>query len=622
MQVLLLSMPFGALDRPALGISLLKAALVERGLTCEVRYPNYALAELIGAEEYRWIASDLPYTAFAGDWCFTESLYGPDPAAEAGYIEEVLRGIWKLPDESIRRVLRVRALIPHFMDWCMDAIPWARYDVVGFTSTFEQNIASLSLARRVKAIHPRILTVFGGANWEGEMGLELHRCFSFVDYVCSGEADRSFPALIEDLRAGRSRARGAPKAKRLPRPGIVYRDRGESRFTGPAELLDDLDSLPVPDYSDFFDSIEQSTVGPSVVPMLLLETSRGCWWGAKSHCTFCGLNGGGMRFRSKGADRVVQELRHLVARWAVDSVEVVDNILDMNYFRDLLPRLAESESPVDLFYEVKANLTRDQVALLRRAGVNRIQPGIESMSNRVLKLMRKGTTALRNVQLLKWCREYGISADWNLLYGFPGESLQDYEAMLDLFPAIRFLGPPSALGPVRLDRFSPYFDRSEAFGLIHVRPMRPYFYLYPFTDERVHRIAYYFDYDYAAGCDPAGASNCVIEYVERWQRQPEVGALWSSVRADGSLVLTDRRSDAAFHEMVLSGPEQAVYEYCDEVRSSRSVTHFLQREFRDPRISESNVLRTLESFVTHRLMVKDDAHFLSLAIGVGSGHAV
>src|SRR5205807_8166536 len=134
-----------------------------------------------------------------------------------------------------------------------------------------------------------------------------------------------------------------------------------------------------------------STVSSSVVPSLLFETSRGCWWGAKSHCTFCGLNGGAMAFRSKSSGRVMEELNYLVDKWHIDQVEAVDNILDMKYSNNVLPALALSPRPVHLFYEVKANLTRKQVQMLQRAGVRRIQPGIESLSDHVLQLMRKGT---------------------------------------------------------------------------------------------------------------------------------------------------------------------------------------------------------------------------------------
>src|SRR5262249_53544738 len=149
-----------------------------------------------------------------------------------------------------------------------------------------------------------------------------------------------------------------------------------------------------------------------------------------------------------------------------------------------------------------------------------------SLSDHVLQRMRKGTTALRNIQLLKWCKEYNIAVDWNILYGFPGETREDYAAMLHLLPSIRFLQPPTACGPLRLDRFSPYYNAPAAFGFINVRPMAPYKYLYPFDDESLHRIAYYFDYDYEPGVDPTGYAALVVAYVEAWQREPERGALY------------------------------------------------------------------------------------------------
>ena len=102
-----------------------------------------------------------------------------------------------------------------------------------------------------------------------------------------------------------------------------------------------MDALPVPDFDDYFDLLARDPALYGATPSLLMETSRGCWWGAKSHCTFCGLNGGAMGFRSKGADRVLAELDALRSRWPLQNVSVVDNILDMKYFGTLLPRLAE-----------------------------------------------------------------------------------------------------------------------------------------------------------------------------------------------------------------------------------------------------------------------------------------
>ncbi|MCP3891957.1 MAG: hypothetical protein GY702_24275, partial [Desulfobulbaceae bacterium] len=75
-KVLLLSMPYGALERPSMGLSLLKPCVTHLNVECDIHYFTFAFAEFIGYDEYQWIASDLPYTAFAGDWTFASNLYG------------------------------------------------------------------------------------------------------------------------------------------------------------------------------------------------------------------------------------------------------------------------------------------------------------------------------------------------------------------------------------------------------------------------------------------------------------------------------------------------------------------------------------------------------------------
>jgi hypothetical protein len=109
----------------------------------------------------------------------------------------------------------------------------------------------------------------------------------------------------------------------------------------------------------------------------------GCWWGERSHCTFCGLNGATMAFRSKTPERVLSEIKFLCERYGVATFSVVDGILDMRYFRSVLPRLAEARLGIEFFWEVKANLDHRHVRQLRAAGVRFIQPGIESLSDHV-----------------------------------------------------------------------------------------------------------------------------------------------------------------------------------------------------------------------------------------------
>ena len=439
------------------------------------------------------------------------------------------------------------------------------------------------------------------------MGEELHRQFGFVDYVCSGEADESFPLLAKLLLAGT--AKGAV----LP-PGIVYRDRGRSLSTGHSMPVRDMDALPVPDFSDYFREWSESGAALATVPMVLVETSRGCWWGDKSHCTFCGLNGATLAYRSKSGARALEEMQYLSDRWQTDRIEVVDNILDMRYFSDLLPALAKDGRPWEIFYEVKANLSRAQVATLRAAGVARIQPGIESLSDHVLKLMRKGTCGLRNVQLLKWCREYGIGVDWNILYGFPGETREDYELMLATLPAIEFLDPPAACGPIRMDRFSPYFEKPAEFGLLNVRPMKPYAFLYPFPRESLMRIAYHFDFDYRPGEAPAGYADDVIQFAEAWRQAEERGLLCSVRRPDGSILLRDSRPGATIREVELTGNEAAAYEFCDELHTFEAIVRHLREQSPPVEIKEEGVRAFLESLAANRLVLTDGRNWLSLAV--------
>jgi len=612
-KVLLISMPLAALERQALGISLLKAALTTKGYVCDVKYLNYDFANFIGFENYQWLSAEMPYTAFAGDWLFTEALYGHRNQIDHLYINEILYGTWLLKREDITRLLELRTAVVPFLRHCLQHITWTDYTVVGFTSTFEQNIASLALAKALKALYPSLTIAFGGANWEAEMGVELHQLFQFVDYAFSGEADESFPLFIEHLFKNASRE----EIGKIP--GLIYRSgTGETIYSGKAALISQMDRLPIPDFSDYFKTFQHSPHHANITPLLLFETSRGCWWGAKNHCTFCGLNGGSMTFRSKSVTRVLHELTYLSNLWSITSIECVDNILDMQYFHDLLPSLAHNPTKFSFFYEVKANLNRKQIALMQQAGITHIQPGIESMSNHVLQLMSKGTTTLQNILLLRLCKEYGIKTEWNILYGFPGERPEDYNDMLSLLYRIRFLDPPHACGPIRLDRFSPYFNAPEKYGLKNLRSINSIKYLYPFAESNLMKISYYFDFDYDDELNPKGFANEVITYSDAWKQNPESGYIDCTYLDHDTILLSDSRSDALIRELKLSGIQKSIYEYCDEIRTTSTIRRHLEDIYRPSQFMDESISSFLNSLVANNLMIHDNGRYLSLAIGLKS----
>src|SRR5436190_4196968 len=165
-----------------------------------------------------------------------------------------------------------------------------------------------------------------------------------------------------------------------------------------------------------------------------------------------------MKFRSKPPDHVWREMSNAVRKYRTLDVVMVDNILDMQYFKTLLPEMAASGWDLRIHYEIKSNLNAEQVRALREAGVTLVQPGIECLNSRVLRLMRKGVTGAQNVQFLRDAEEQGLTVAWNYLYGFPGECEDDYLPVIEQVPALAHLQPPMAVSAIALERFSPNFD--------------------------------------------------------------------------------------------------------------------------------------------------------------------
>jgi ribosomal peptide maturation radical SAM protein 1 len=604
-HVLLVSMPFGALERPALSLGLLQGHCRRLGVACNTRYLTFGFADRVGLGNYLWLCSDdVPYTAFAGDWVFAEALYGRRPYADDAYVDEVLRRTWQLGDGDVARLLRMRGHVEPFLEHCLEAVPWADHTLVGFTSVFQQNVASLALAARVNRDHPEITIAFGGANWEGVMGVALQEQFPFVDLAFSGEADESFPAVLE----ARRQAAGVQGI-----PGVSATKRRVAEIS-PAPRVRDLDSVPVPDFDPFFAQLRASPAAAGITPTLLVETARGCWWGERSHCTFCGLNGATMAFRSKRPERVLSEIRFLHERHGVRTISVVDDILDMSYFKTVLPLLAETDLGVEFFWEIKANLTHHHVRQLRDAGVLFVQPGIESLSDHVLELMRKGTTALRNIELLKWCSEYGVKPYWNFLYGFPGETSVDYEVSIALMHAIWHLEPPTGYGPIRLDRFSPYHADPTGFEMVNVRPMAPFTYLYPFARRTLMEIAYYFDFDYADGRADDTYAGEAIELTRAWIADKARGMLALEQAPDGRLRLLDTRSHIARspRQAELEGWKAAAYLACDRAQTFTKLVELPEVE--EDAVSEDDLRAFLDRCVEHRLMVTNGRSWLNVAV--------
>jgi ribosomal peptide maturation radical SAM protein 1 len=602
LDVVFVVMPFADAARPALGVSLLKSAIQVAGFSARVEYLNLLLAEDIGIVLYQRIASGFPPDLLVGEWFFSDHLFGDDVPPAEDYLAQVLMRKGGADAGVCNDLIRARLARARFIEACIKRLHGLRPKIVGFTTTFHQSCACLAVAKRLKESPDPPLIVFGGANCEGEMGWQLIRSFPWIDYVCSGESDHSFPALVESLL--RTRA-----SDRIP--GVL--SRADSESPEPSLPVRNLDELPTADFHDYFNQLAPLKIKSEFHADLTIETSRGCWWGAKSHCTFCGLNGNTMTFRSKSVERAFEEMRDLVETYGIKRIGCVDNILDMRYITGLFPRLKEAGLDLELFYEVKANLRYDQLALMRDGGVKTIQPGIESLSDEVLRLMKKGTSGTQNLQLLRWSEELGIQVAWNILAGFPGESASEYTQMTEWAPLLTHLMPPASCTPIRLDRFSPFYTDSEKFGFSRLRPAAAYYYAFPLGRKELARLAYYFDFDYADGRDPIKYVRGLQAEVQGWWESrskvgiapPQLDARWS----EEGVHIEDTRKVATARHHHLTGPAARIYELCDSALSLPGLVRALGDD-----ADETAIREILAGLSESRLILEMKGQYLSLAV--------
>jgi ribosomal peptide maturation radical SAM protein 1 len=525
-------MPWQSLELPSLPLGLLRAALADAGHPAPMTYHGcLRWAEFlmeatngeIGVAEYTDVAENGLLDGL-GDWVFAGVLnHNPD------------FGVAELRDYAHRRginvdvVTRMREYATEFVMLAAAEIIERQPAIVGFTSTFMQNAPSLAVAEEIKRQAPEVSIILGGGNCDDTMGIALHRNFPFVDLVVRGEGERTFPALLNVL---------AGDGDLSVIPGLCWRgpDRGQrcnaqTGFVSP-------DAVPMPDFDDWFERLAESPVAEYVEPKLVMETSRGCWWGEKHQCTFCGLNGSLMSFRAKPADIAVNEITTLVQRHQVLDIIMADNIVDNTYFKEVFPRLALLESDLRLHYEVKANLKPADVIALRDAGVMHVQPGIESLVTRVLQIMDKGTTAIQNVRTLRDCESAGLSVSWSWLYGFPGEQADDYQPVLGQVPSLVHLQPPTDAVRILLERFSPYFE-NPASGFAERVTASAYRHVYALPEAELRDMVYFFD------CQPAGIDEAAAEplhkVVREWKDSYHASSLRYMATSD-SLVIEDRRA--------------------------------------------------------------------------------
>jgi ribosomal peptide maturation radical SAM protein 1 len=627
-RALLLSMPWAALGEPSLGLGVLKACLEQAGVAVRVRHLNLFLLRYLRASTYVGLAN-----AYAlNDFVFTHDLDPNVSGVQYRLIRERLAelaeiGILSLSedaDEAVRTLFEARRTIfSCWLDECAEFVVADNPTLVGFTCLFDQTISSIALAYKIRERLPAVTIALGGYGLMGPVAREVLRCFPWIDAVCLGEGE---PAIVELARAsvGQQPLAGIPN--------ILTRDTREPELVDPRDIRNlrlavrepiptrtgpiSIDESPVPSFDDYFADLDELNRAQQVeieFDTLPVETSRGCWWGQKHHCVFCGIDDETMQYRARSPENTIAMLDELSRRYGVRSFRFSDYILPYTYYQTLLPELAARPVPYHLECEIKANLSTDHFNLLRFAGFGECQPGIESFSSSVLSKMCKGVTGIRNVQTLVLGKMNGIRIHYNFLFGFPTDELAEYEAMLTVIPLLYHLDPPHGRQEVEITRFAPLQTDPERFGIRGA----PHAILYDAifspgfladTGFDLDAYAYYFERTYANS--PAlqrvyGLLTTQIDYWKRTQSRRIVELTWSG--DDEGITFRDSRYSEPPAVSTFGPQHHVTFRACaGTVRSIDAVAELAHLTTRD-------VVTVLEELVAARVVLREGRTCLGLA---------
>ena len=599
--VALISMPTLSARFPSFQLALLKPTLEREGIPVQTFSLFMYFGSYVGWPINEALAD--VYPCMVGEWIWTKAAFG-DFAKNEEYFDiyrHNLESICRQAGCTLADLTAIREnAAPAFIDFCRDSVDWSRFGVIGFSVVFQQTLASVALARALKKKHPEIPIIMGGATFEDDIAEEIMKGCPQVDAVHCGDADETLPRTIHRLYRRESLA---------GMPGMMWRDEGQIRFAGRAPNLGDMNKTPVPDFAEYFYARKEGGYADyerAQEVMLPIETARGCWWGVKNHCTFCGLNRSGMEFRSKSVDNVIHQLDELSRRYEILDFNAIDNIIEPEYINKLFTKLAEANTDIHLHYEVRPSLSRAQLKLMRQGGLFSIQPGVESLSTHILKLMRKHTTGMRNLELIKWSTYYGINNLYNILLRFPGETIEDYRAQCAVIGKIHHFQAPWAIAKARADRGSPMFTEPQTQSISRLVPSACYNYLFPKDRFDLNRVSYYFEHEMGDTLQE-DEYNEIYEAVgvwqQRWRQRPRP---FLRYRKGWATIQIEDGRNCSRSVTTYSDRYAKLYEYCADARSAKEIAAAFD--------NASWVEGALADFVGRDLMVHLDNRYLSLAL--------
>ncbi len=317
-------------------------------------------------------------------------------------------------------------------------------DLVGSTSVTMNFPAAAAIVETAKAILPSAVTMMGGPHVTFDAENTL-RTYPGIDLLVLGEGEETVAELLPVARD-----RGAWSRVK----GIAFLEDGRFIRTGVRELIQDLETLPLPARHLLPVSRYQALGFP-----VSIITSRGCPY----QCIFCqGRRMVGQKVRYRDPMSVVDEIEEVLS-YGFNRINVADDLFLSNKARAraVCEEILRRGLRFDWSAFVRVNIMdEDVMRLMRKAGCDSVSFGIESGNPEMLKRIRKRITLEQGRRAVEICRKVGLTPHASFMVGLPGETpetlrqTQEYADSLEIIYGYHFLAPlPGTTVREEIDRY-------------------------------------------------------------------------------------------------------------------------------------------------------------------------
>jgi ribosomal peptide maturation radical SAM protein 1 len=605
-NVLLIAMPFAGADIPSIQLGILEAYLKERNANIKTRHLYLKAAEFYNINNYNLLIYP-PNDSYTAQMVFSKYVFPEHWKENKEKFKEYFnkttaaRTPGKQPftfDDYVQRT-------DNFYNWILANADWRQYDIIGFTLNYGQFLPSLAVAKKIKELNPDKKIIFGGGRTVGNLGKIALESFPYVDFIVSGDGEEALYRLAYDYKNYESI------------PNLIYRKQNEIVWNQSENLLD-LNSLPIPLYDSFYE--ELSSTSPEIQQFfcyngkLPVEISRGCWW---NKCTFCNLNIQHKKYREKNVNKIVEEIEFLSNKYKILNFQIISNNLLVKDHRVLCEKIKQLDKDFSFFAEARADhLNSDDYILLKEAGFNTIQTGIESFSSNYLRKMNKGARVIDNIAALKFCRENGIINRYNLIINYPNEETIDFEETkktTELFK--QYLDPPQ-ICYLRVVYGSPIQCNPEQFNIerLEYAPIDTIMFPKEFLEKEFN-----FVYDFKR--KEAKEEYNWIQLVEDWKKEREKLEIegiktqrdidkfvFYFVDGENFLKIYDKRDKENIGIYVLDNIERRIFLSCIDIIS------FEELQERFPVVPDYQLAAILHTFEKNGIIYREDNSYLSLPL--------